>query len=350
MGFTEARGMDRTAPRVSIGLPVYNGEAFLREALDSLLAQTFEDFELIISDNGSIDDTRAICRRYAARDRRIRYVRNERNLGGAWNHNAVVALASGLYFKWAAHDDVCAPTYLSQCVDVLDHDETVVLCHVRTSYFDEHGTRWEEKYPPPGDAEDAPAHRFGYLLRTGRGDLICGVIRAEALRQTGPMGSYVGSDRILLAQLALLGRLHEIPELLFMKRRHPLSSTRQFPDSRERLAWWDPGRAGEITLPNWRRLRAYSASIRQTPLPPAERLSCYLHIITWVSGSRRAKGQWRVLAKDLQIASLLLLGRGARARRLLRGSPAPASGAHGSGGLRRPVPRASDRQEAPRSG
>ena len=101
--------MATDGPRVSIGLPVYNGDNYLAETLDSILAQTFTDFELIISDNGSTDRTEAICRRYAAQDHRVRYVRNPSNLGAARNYKRAFELARGEYFKWNGHDDPLAP-------------------------------------------------------------------------------------------------------------------------------------------------------------------------------------------------------------------------------------------------
>ena len=109
-------------PRVTIGMPVYNGAALVGAALESILAQTLTDFELIISDNASTDATAEVCRSYAAKDRRIRYYRNEKNLGAAPNFNRVVELATNgvPYFKWAAHDDVIAPTFLEKCARVLD--------------------------------------------------------------------------------------------------------------------------------------------------------------------------------------------------------------------------------------
>src|SRR5215510_12797807 len=118
--------MTHHTPRISIGLPVYNGEKFLREALDSLLTQTFEDFELILSDNASTDETPAICRVYAAADKRVRYVRNAANIGVYRNFNRVFQLASGKYFKWAAADDVCQRDLLAKCLRVLETDSDVV--------------------------------------------------------------------------------------------------------------------------------------------------------------------------------------------------------------------------------
>ncbi|GAF67255.1 unnamed protein product, partial [marine sediment metagenome] len=114
-------------PLVSIGMPVYNGERYIRQALDTLVAQTFTDFELIISDNASIDSTSEICLEYAARDKRIRYYRNERNMKTAWNFNRVFELSSGEYFMCASHDDWWAPNYLSSCLEALSSSESIVL-------------------------------------------------------------------------------------------------------------------------------------------------------------------------------------------------------------------------------
>src|SRR5438270_1690210 len=102
--------------KVAIGMPVWNGEAFLSEAIESILAQTYGDFELVISDNASTDATAEICRSYAQRDARIRYIRQEKNIGANSNYNGVFRRSSGEYFKWAAHDDVLAPEFIYECV------------------------------------------------------------------------------------------------------------------------------------------------------------------------------------------------------------------------------------------
>src|ERR1700693_4622631 len=111
-----------SCPMVSIGLPVYNGEVYLRQALDSILAQTFSDFELVISDNASTDSTEVICREYAAVDSRIRYRRQTRNRGVTWNFRQVVLLSSGKYFLWTSCDDLLAPNYVERCIEVLEND------------------------------------------------------------------------------------------------------------------------------------------------------------------------------------------------------------------------------------
>lgn len=130
---------NRGSPRVSIGLPVWNGEQFLPEALDSLLGQSFEDFELIVADNASTDRTEAICRDYAGRDRRIRYYRNGRNIGLQANTQKVLDLATAPYFMWACHDDVWDRSYLAKMVHQLDHEDSTVLAASNAASIDENG-------------------------------------------------------------------------------------------------------------------------------------------------------------------------------------------------------------------
>jgi glycosyltransferase involved in cell wall biosynthesis len=119
---------DHKIPKVSIGLPVYNGEKFIQKALDSLLEQTFTEFELIISDNASDDRTEFICREYAERDSRIRYIRQIKNMGAAANWHRVLDYALGELFIWFAHDDACHPKMLSLFIAKMDLDPNIVLC------------------------------------------------------------------------------------------------------------------------------------------------------------------------------------------------------------------------------
>src|SRR5271168_953917 len=126
-------------PRVSIGLPVYNGEPFLRDALDSVLSQTYSDFELIISDNASTDRTAEICAEFAAKDSRIRYYRNNENIGVDRNYNRIFGLSRGEFFRWVAADDLSAPTLLERSVELLDARKEVILCYARSRYIDDAG-------------------------------------------------------------------------------------------------------------------------------------------------------------------------------------------------------------------
>lgn len=217
-------------PKVSIGLPVYNGEDFLSCALDALLKQTYSDFELIISDNASIDGTEAICRDYAARDGRIRYVRQDENRGIAWNFNEVFRLSQGRYFKWAAHDDLCDTTFLARSVDILDGDSSVGVCSSRAALIDEHGDLIGviETGSRSSSLYDARPHRrFADILL----HCICltefyGLVRAEILRATGLYGSYNLADKVLVAELALHGRILVLPEVLHFWRQHEKQFTR----------------------------------------------------------------------------------------------------------------------------
>jgi glycosyltransferase involved in cell wall biosynthesis len=278
--------MDNHRPRVSIGMPVYNGEGFLKEALDSILAQTFQDFELIISDNASSDRTQEICRAYAAQDRRIRYYRNEENLGAAWNYNRVFKLAGGEYFKWAAHDDLCAPEYLERCVEVLDRNPAVVLCYSRTAIIDDQG-RHTQYYSDGLDLRSSrPDERYvGFHRRFrffGKCNAIFGVIRTSALKLTPLIGNYTSSDKILLGELALLGEFWEIPDHLFFRRDHPQMSVRANPRIEERAVWFDPSNRGKIQLPRWRWLFEYVSSIRRVRMSWYEKTRCYAQMGQWV--------------------------------------------------------------------
>src|SRR5690348_2515296 len=136
----------KVAPRLSVGLPVYNGERYLAETLDSLIEQTFEDFELIISDNASTDGTAGICRRYEKLDSRIRYFRQPRNIGGAPNHNFVARQARGELFKWVSADDLYARDLLERCVDALNDLPHVVLAHPWTATIDGSGAARAVEY------------------------------------------------------------------------------------------------------------------------------------------------------------------------------------------------------------
>lgn len=274
--------------KVGIGLPVYNGERFVAEALDSLLAQTFSDFRVVVCDNASTDNTAGICKEYARRDPRIRYVPVERNLGAAPNFNRCFSLADGEYFKWSAHDDRIEPTYLEQCVGILDRDPSVVLCHSDVSWIDE-GGRFLREYASGLDRVGSPHphRRFENLLLT---DHFCfdvfGVIRREALKRTPLIGSYMGSDRNLLAELSLLGRFSKVPRALFLSRDHGDRSIRSM-HPWARAAWFDKALADRVTLPFWRQFGEYAASIGRAPIPRNERLRCYSVLPRWMFRNRR---------------------------------------------------------------
>jgi Glycosyl transferase family 2 len=239
-------------PRVSIGLPVYNGQHLLPRALDSILRQVFADFEVIISDNCSTDDTTAVCEDYAKRDRRIRYVRQPGNLGAAANFNFVFRQARGEYFKWAAHDDQLGADFLDTCVGVLDADPGVVLSCTETelinddgspliydarlgAYVDRHGKPWHRGSIARETSAEDPVKRFvSVVVRDSWCLEVFGLIRTAALRQTSLIGRYYGSDKILLAQLATMGRFHTAPRRLFFRGCQPTQSSYLTPQEQAR--------------------------------------------------------------------------------------------------------------------
>jgi len=288
------------SPRVSIGMPVHNGEPYVAEAIGSILSQTFEDFELVISDNGSTDATEQICRDLAAADGRIRYHRCETNRGAAWNFNRVAQLACGELFKWAAHDDLCAPGLIRRCVDVLDTDRDVILCYTRVRMIDKDG-RVIGDHEDQMTADGPQAHqRFAAILRDRMCYAVFGVVRRDVLMQTPLFGPYAHADGVLLARLALRGRFHQTDDYLFLSRRHPGQSAGMMRDKYMYTVWFDPTRSRQIVLPNWRINLEYARSVRAAPISAVDKLRCHMLVAReFVSDRRR-------LLRDVGMASRLI--------------------------------------------
>lgn len=281
-------------PKVSIGLPVYNGEKYLHFALESILHQDYTDFELVISDNASEDGTADICRTYAQKDNRIRYHRFETNQGAARNFSRVFELARGEYFKWAAYDDICLPGFLKRCVETLDRaPSAVVLVVPKATIIDESGQPRVMPVPPEcSDNRNADSHRrLAQVLRTvswAPGQY--GLIRVEALQKTRLIESFFASDHALMAELALLGEIWEIPDLLLQLRFHPEISTLACKQESDLRLWFDPSkRAHRSLLPPHTRIGVeYIRSIKRMKLPLRQRQLCYLTVGT-VWGPRECR-------------------------------------------------------------
>ena len=276
--------MSQDCPRVTVGVPVFNGEPFLAEALESLLNQTFSDLEIVISDNASTDRTEEICRAYGARDPRIRYYRSDTNRGAAWNHNRVFELARGEYFKWNSADDSCAPEFLARCVAGLDKDPSAVMACSNVLEIDEFGEAVKPGFIPSEVVSDSAVERF---CRNFQIDHSCfhvySLIRSHVLRQVGPMGFYTGSDRVLLSHLSLFGRCVLIPDTLLFNRDHPARFTRSFGEkSHQGTVWFDSGAAARKLFPYWREFRGYWEAISRSPLGWKGRLRCYLAMLKWL--------------------------------------------------------------------
>jgi glycosyltransferase involved in cell wall biosynthesis len=265
----------RPGPRVSVGLPVYNGERYLGELLDCLVAQTFEDFEVIISDNASTDGTERICRARAAADPRISYVRQQVNRGAAVNHNLVLERARGEYFKWMAYDDRYEPEYLAECVAALDADHGAVLAHTDTVVIDLDGKVLE--IVSPGDIASSPraADRFRDIVLVDEQHRVYemyGLMRTGAVRATGGFKAYEASDFPFIAEIALRGRFARVPKPLFANRVTPEA---RYPEGHPN---YDPTAGGGKLGARFFHARMafeFAKLVATFPMPPADKVRCF---------------------------------------------------------------------------
>jgi len=285
-------------PRVTVGMPVYNGERFVSQAIDAILAQSYRDFELLISDDGSSDGTERICRAAAARDARIRYERHAVNRGLGWNWNHVLERASGELLCWAAQDDLVAPSFIEKAVNVLDADPTVVLCYSQVSFIDDAGAPLARNDLELSRATDPrPEVRFRDLVLTDHWCLpIFGLIRLATLRTTRGYGRFVASDRVLLAELGLHGRFRQIQEPLLRYRRHAGQSIATLFHRRARMI---AGTARRLGLPHFRYYREYFPAIARAPLAPDQRRRCHQTLLEWWS----VNWNWARVLSDVVIAA-----------------------------------------------
>ena len=277
--------------KVVIGLPVYNGDNYLAAAIDSILAQSYGDFDLLISDNASTDGTEEICRAYVKRDPRIRYIRQAQNAGAAANHNLIVPMTDSLYFKWAAHDDLLAPNFLAACVDVLDRDPTVVLASPATMLIDEAGLplpysaelggmvdRSGACWPMMPEKNDGlmasdPTVRFeAVMLNMSMCVEIFGLMRRSMLMRTSLIGPFRMADKVMLAEMSLLGRFWLGQETLFFRRCHAKQYSSAASDAYK--AEWYSGRRDSRFAQRIRLLLAYCRAPYTTGLTVRQRYTC----------------------------------------------------------------------------
>lgn len=287
-------------PRLSIGLPVYNGEEYLARSLDSILGQGFGDFELLISSNASTDGTDDICRAYVRQDRRVRFIRQPRNLGAVGNDTFVLDAARCELFKWASDDDLWAGTLLERCIALLDAHPDAVLAHAWTAAIDARDELLQAlEYPLATDAAQ-PSERFRSMLFDGddlpgaiRSDDFYGVIRTDAVRRVRPHDSYYHADHVFMAELALHGRFVQDPDWLYFRRHHAGRAAVEHPTVRGWCSSLDPRRADPWRHPTARLVAEYPLgylrAIRHAPIPAAEKARCMRHLTTWVASRVRRR-------------------------------------------------------------
>lgn len=288
-----------TTPRVAIGLPVFNGENYIEDAIESVLAQDFEDFELVIADNGSTDGTEEMARAAVAADERVRYDRSPVNRGATWNYNRLVASTDAEFFKWSAHDDMLAPRFLSACVAELDRSPNAVLAYPRTVLIDADGDVQDDDFVDGLDLRDAdPLIRFRrYMVHIGEQHAVFGLIRRSALLETGLIANCWGGDQVVLAELLVKGTFNEVPERLFLRRYHPETSMVANRTPAEVATWYDPTRRSRRALPRTRLTVELAKAAGRAAAPSSTRVKLRVAVLRyWVPH------YWRTIGGEMKAA------------------------------------------------
>jgi hypothetical protein len=220
------------------------------------------------------------------------------NIGPVKNFHRVFELADGLFFKWAHHDDRIAPDFLQKCMAVMESDPSVVICYTRALVIDENGKLVKQRQYGLDTSLARPEDRFRGVLGIDLGSPpICGIMRTAILKHTPLLAGSYASDQVLLAELALRGQFHEVPEPLLLHRDHPQRSVFVMPTRHSLAVWFDPSRAGRVIFPLWGVFFEHLSSIWRAPLRWRERLRCCVQMVKW------ARYRWRDMLEDLTIAA-----------------------------------------------
>jgi glycosyltransferase involved in cell wall biosynthesis len=305
-------------PRLSIGLPVYNGLPYLEQALRCVLDGELADFELIVCDNASTDRTRELVQDFASHDRRVRYVRNARNIGAARNFNKSFELARGEYFRWLASDDLHTPGAIARCVEALDRDPAVILAFPETRLIDAKGVVIQEYDDGDGWLAPSATARFRYsLTRWGLSNTMFGVIRTRVLRNTTLLGNYPASDLVMQSDLAIRGRFARVRGEYYYRRMHTGST-----DNLDALAlatFYNPDQESAFKTKILRLFQELGHVIRRAPVTTSERR------LLWTALARSAFWQRDVLSRELGTLLWSALRRRASDIATLIGRPHPRS-------------------------
>ena len=284
---------------VSIGLPVYNGENFVAEAIQCVLSQTFTNWELIISDNASTDRTVSICREFAEKDDRIRIYENERNMGVSPNHNRVFQLSHSPYFMWIAHDDLIGAEFVESCIEVLETNDQAVVAFPKLVHVDSQGRPVRQQSSDLSILGSTPESRVIELMKlTAQSWDITwvqyGLIRRSVLQQTPLMGLYNGDDQVLLLDLAFRGQFKQVDKELFFRREHSAASTvRRGWTAKEMATFANADDKRTLVLPNCRLLREHLVWLWNISIPFWGKIRCAAAIIM------RFRRQWKDIAREL---------------------------------------------------
>ena len=288
-----------TQPLVTIGLPCYNSERYIAQAIDSLLAQTYGNFKLIISDNASTDSTGAICQRYAAADSRIEYTRNPVNIGLTRNFNRVFSLSNTKYFKWATADDFSGPDLLADAVAILEADPKIALCYPRTVLVDAEGQETNRYVDKLNLMQDSAVERFVKLVsEIALVNHHLGLLRSDAIRRTRLWGKHVGADIGFLAELSLYGKFCEIPKFQFFRRFHNESSSWARGNIAHEARRYHAPR-NRIPFNTWRFHATYMRAVLRSPLALGDKLKLSSHLMRKLYWEKSPLG--KELIRDLPL-------------------------------------------------
>jgi glycosyltransferase involved in cell wall biosynthesis len=259
-------------------MPAYNAERTIASSIDSLLAQTFSDFELIISDNASTDGTWAMVEDYMRRDARVRGIRQSENIGANGNYSAVFKPSRGRYFKWASSNDWCAPEFLARCVSRLDADSGIVLVAPRTRLFESSIAEYTDYEGDIACTQPNPVDRFIHVdTQLALNNVLNGLIRTDGLRRTRLIEHYRNADVVLVGHLALLGRIELLDEPMFYRRMDRATATRLMSaDAVHRHHY--PVKTARSLFPAWRLAMGWARAAMSAPL----RFGDTLRAMGWV--------------------------------------------------------------------
>ena len=275
-------------PRVTIGMPVYNGAQTIAQSLDSLLEQSFGDFELVISDNASTDDSVHIIKSYCQQDTRIRLIEQSCNIGANGNFSAVVDAARGEYFKWSTCSDLCSPDFLTHCVTFLDAHPDVVLAAPSTLLFETHPDESQLYTQDFAVLNESPGRRFQQLIETIKlNNAMNGLIRLKALRTRRPViDHYMQADIVMMSCLCLQGKLAQVPDAVFLRRMDPRTATILM-TKEDDLRHHYPSPDMRALLPAWQLFLGWLRAVHQTPVAAADKRQAYCYIAKMCFWERR---------------------------------------------------------------
>lgn len=291
-------------PTISIGMPAYNAERTIADAIESLLGQTHSDFELIVSDNASTDTTYEIIQRYARLDSRIVVLRQQENIGANGNFSSVFHHARAHCFKWASSSDWCAPTFLATCLDALTRNKNAVLAAPRTRLFESDPRDAHDYLDDIQILDSSPSKRLSRLVSTLRlNNAMSGLIRSSALRETRLVERYCGADLVLMGHLAMLGQILRVDEFLLYRRMEAETATTLQDDDAWRRHHY-PTASANVLFQAFKREAGWLRIAATARIPIPERLRALKHVTRITYWNRR------YLMADLREAVSYSLGTG----------------------------------------